>query len=164
MKKLFLAIASLIISGCSDYEIEEYNMLCACGSVYAMSYPTTEDVEIITTLDHFDARPIAGGDWIDCSCSYTYVYVNVHENKSTDDREGLVEVYNDKYNLRDTIRVFQQGVYVPSEVAIVAVVAAEGVLVPMQPREDVLQKPRRAHDVRGLPQKGVSIAGSTRND
>lgn len=114
MKKLFLAIASLIISGCSDYEIEEYNMLCACGSVYAMSYPTTEDVEIITTLDHFDARPIDGGDWINCNCSDTYVHVNVHENKSTDDREGLVEVFNDKYNLRDTIRVFQQGVYVPS--------------------------------------------------
>ena len=40
--------------------------------------------------------------------------VRVAENKSTEDRECFVEVYNDRYNLRDTFLVHQSGVFVPS--------------------------------------------------
>lgn len=114
MKKLFLAIASLVMSGCSDYEIEEYNILFVYGSVYTYSFQSEDKVEVITTLDKFNARGIGDCSWIDYKCDYPYVNVSVSENKSTKDRECLVEVYNDKYNLRDTFIVHQYGVYVPS--------------------------------------------------
>lgn len=114
MKKLFLAIASLIISGCSDYEIEEYNMLFVCNDVHATSSPITKDVEVITTLDHFDIEPIGDCDWVKCERDYSYINVIISENKSTEDRECLIKVYNDRYSLRDTFLVYQWGVYVPS--------------------------------------------------
>lgn len=115
MKKMFLAIASLILSGCSDYDVEEYNMLIVCDDVNVTSRQTTTDVKVITTLDHFDVKPIGYCDWVSCSRDYSYVDVTVSENKSTEDRECFVEVYNDKYNLRDTFLVHQYGVPKPVE-------------------------------------------------
>ena len=50
MKKILIAIASLIISGCSDYEVEEYNMLSVYGSIYTYSFPSEDKVEVTTTL------------------------------------------------------------------------------------------------------------------
>lgn len=116
MKKILIAIASLIISGCSDYDNvgEDYNMLMVCNDVRVTSHQITTDVEVITTLDHFDVRPIGYCDWVSCARDYSYVDVRVAENKSTEDRECFVEVYNDRYNLRDTFLVHQSGVFVPS--------------------------------------------------
>lgn len=60
MKKILIAIASLIISGCSDYDNvgEDYNMLMVCNDVRVTSHQITTDVEVITTLDHFDVSII----------------------------------------------------------------------------------------------------------
>lgn len=116
MKKILIAIASLIISGCSDYDNvgEDYNMLMVCNDVRVTSHQITTDVEVITTLDYFDVKPIGYCDWVSCARDYSYVDVRVAENKSTEDRECFVEVYNDRYNLRDTFLVHQSGVFVPS--------------------------------------------------
>lgn len=114
MKKILIAIASLIISGCSDYEVEEYNMLSVYGSIYTYSFPSGDKVEVTTTLNDFKARGIGDCSWIDYKCNYPYVNVIVSEDKSTEDSECFVEVYNDKYNLRDTFCVYQFGVSAPS--------------------------------------------------
>ena len=114
MKKILIAIASFIISGCSNYEVEEYNMLSVYGSIYTYSFPSEDKVEVITTLDSYEAKGIGDCSWIDYKCDYPYVNVSVSENKSTEDRECFIEVYNDKYNLRDTFRVYQYGAPAPS--------------------------------------------------
>lgn len=115
MKKILLLLSLMLISGCGDYEVDEYNMLSVYGSVYTYSFQSEDKVEVITTLNDFKARGIGDCSWIDYKCDYPYVNVSVSENKSTEDRECFVEVYNDKYNLRDTFRVYQYGVYVPSD-------------------------------------------------
>lgn len=109
MKNILIVIVSLIISGCSDYEVEEYNMLSVYGGVYASYYSQESKVKVITTLDNFDAKGIGKCSWINLRCDYSYVNVSVSENKSTEDRECFVEVYNDRYNLRDTFCVYQYG-------------------------------------------------------
>jgi len=94
MKKILIAIASLIISGCSDYDNvgEDYNMLMVCNDVRVTSHQITTDVEVITTLDHFDVNPIGYCDWVSCARDYSYVDVRVAENKSTEDRECFINI------------------------------------------------------------------------
>lgn len=115
MKKILLAISLLFTFSCGGDYGEEYNMLAVYDDAYATSYGGTESIQVITTLDKFDAKPIGMCDWISLECGYTYVYVDITENKSTEDRECFVEVYNDRYNLRDTFLVHQWGVFVPSD-------------------------------------------------
>lgn len=115
MKNIFALLLLMLISGCSDYEVEEYNMLSVYDGVYASYHPQERYVKVITTLDNFDVKLIGHCDWTSCTCDYSYVTVSVSENKSTEDRECFVEVYNDRYSLRDTFLVHQYGVYVPSD-------------------------------------------------
>lgn len=105
----------MIISGCDCDYGEEYNMLSVYDDAYATSCKSIEIVDVITTLDKFDARAIGTCDWVSLECGYSLVYVSVSENNSIEDRECFVEVYNDKHNLRDTFLVYQYGVYVPSD-------------------------------------------------
>lgn len=110
MKKIFALLAFMVVFGCGSYEIENPNTLYVYSGVYALYKSQESKVEVFTTLDNFNARGIGDCSWIDFSCDYPYVNVSVSENNEETDRKCFVEVYNDKYDLRDTFPVYQCGI------------------------------------------------------
>lgn len=116
MKKLSLLIlATLLFVSCSveDYDTVDYHYLIVGQSniEYLGSYETETKIKF-TTDDIFDVMPLDNCSWISCKYEeYSYAYIHVDANETTQDRYCRVLAKNDKNNVRDTITIYQFGIF-----------------------------------------------------